>query len=135
IPVSYDAARPFNINVSDDGPVESFSSHNNGNPQGTVDMIPYLKDMVGRTLASTEMLRPGKVRLLLERYAGKSVQLPAHEGMDDTAYGSLKIYQDEVVEELGRYAKSHSVKDIDEVVAGLGDATLSNIWKEIKTRL
>ena len=57
--VSYDVARPFNINVSDDGPVESYSSHNNGNPQGAVDMIPYLKDMVTRSLASTELLRPG----------------------------------------------------------------------------
>ena len=135
IPVSYDAARPFNINVSDDGPVESFSSHNNGNPQGTVDMIPYLKDMVGRTLASTELLRPGKIRLLLERYAGKSVQLPAHEGMDDNVYGSLKVYQDEVVEELGRYAQNHSIKDIDDVVAVMNDEALSNIWKDIKTRL
>ena len=133
--VSYDVARPFNINVSDDGPVESYSSHNNGNPQGAVDMIPYLKDMVTRSLASTELLRPGKVRLLLERYAGRSVQLPAHEGIDDSAYGSLKVYQDEVVEELGRYAGNHSVKEIDEMVASFNDASLSETWKEIKERI
>lgn len=133
--VPYDAVKPFNINVSDDGPVESFSSHNNGNPQGTVNMIPYLKEMATRSLASTELLRPGKVRLLLERYAGKSVQLPAHEGIDDSVYGSLKVYQDEVVDELGRYAKNHSVKDVDEMVATMNDVALSNTWKEIKTRL
>ena len=133
--VPYDAVKPFNINVSDDGPVESFSSHNNGNPQGTVNMIPYLKEMATRSLASTELLRPGKVRLLLERYAGKSVQLPAHEGIDDSIYGSLKVYQDEVVDELGRYAKNHSVKDVDEMVATMNDVALSNTWKEIKTRL
>lgn len=134
-PVSYDATRPFNINVSDDGPVESYSSHNNGDPQGTVYMIPYLKDMVTRSLASTELLRPGKVRLLLERYTGRSVQLPAHKGIDDSAYGSLKVYQDEVVEELRRYAGNHSVKEIDEMVASINDASLSETWKEIKERI
>ena len=135
LPASYDAARPFNINVSDDGPVESYSSHNNGNPQGAVDMIPYLKDMVTRSLASTELLRAGKVRLLLERYAGRSVQLPAHEGIDDAAYGSLKVYQDEVVEELGRYAKNHSLNDIDEMVASFDNSDLQSVWNEIRKRL
>ena len=98
-------------------------------------MIPYLKDMVTRSLASTELLRPGKVRLLLERYTGRSVQLPAHKGIDDSAYGSLKVYQDEVVEELRRYAGNHSVKEIDEMVASINDASLSETWKEIKERI
>jgi hypothetical protein len=132
--VSYDSAKPFNINVSDDGPVESYSSHNNGNPQGAVDMIPFLKDMESRSLASTEMLRPGKVKLLLERYAGMSVQLPAHEGIDDAVYGSLKVYQDEVMEELGRYAKNHSVKEIDEMVSSINDSDLLAVWNEIRKR-
>lgn len=133
--VPYDKVKPFNIDVSDDGPVESYGSHNTGNPAGTIDMIPYLKDMIGRTLAKTEMLRPGKLRLLLERYAGKSVQLPAHEGIDDSAYGSLAVYRQEVVEELGRYAKNHSIRDIDQMVASFNDSEFENTWKEIRKRL
>lgn len=132
VKVPYDASKPFNICVTDDGPVESFSSHNNGSPRGKMDVIPYLKDMATRSLTSTEMLRPEKLRLLLERYAGRSVQLPAHQGVDDNAYGSLKVYQEEVVEELARYAGNHSVKEIDKAVAGLNDEDLSKIWKEIR---
>lgn len=133
--VPYDKVKPFNIDVSDDGPVESYGSHNTGNPAGTIDMIPFLKDMIDRTLTKTEMLRSGKLQLLLERYAGKSVQLPAHEGIDDSAYGSLAVYRQEVVEELGRYARNHSVKDIDQMVDSFNNSELENTWKEIRKRL
>lgn len=131
----YDKGKPFNIVVSDDGPVESYSSHNNGDPAGAVDMIPFLKDKIGQGLSSTEMLRPGKLRLLLERYAGLSVQLPAHEGIDDDVYGSLKVYREEVVEELSRYASNHAVKEIDNMVETISDPDLSSVWGQIKPQL
>ncbi len=128
----YDKNKPFNIVISDDGPVESYSSHNNGDPAGSVDMIPFLKEMMERGLSSTELLRPGKLRLLLERYAGSSIQLPAHEGIDDNVYGSLCVYRKEVVDELSRYASNHSVKEIDDMAASLSDTSIYAVWTQIK---
>ena len=135
--VDYDPVKPFNINISDDGPVERYGSHNSGNPSGTVDMIPYLKDMASRSLAYTEMLRPGKVRLLLERYAGRSVQLPAHVGIDDNVYGSLSVYRQEVVEEMNRYVQHHSLQELEDVVRVIivADSSLKDCWEDIRPRL
>lgn len=135
--IDYDPVKPFNINISDDGPVESYGSHNTGLPAGTLDMIPYLRDMASRSLAATEMLRPGKVRLLLERYAGKSVQLPAHEGAHDNAYGSLTVYRQEIVEELARYARNHSLQELEAAVKPIveGNPSLIDSWNEIKPQI
>lgn len=135
--IDYDPVKPFNINISDDGPVESYGSHNTGLPAGTLDMIPYLRDMASRSLSTTEMLRPGKVHLLLERYAGKSAQLPAHEGVDEGAYGSLAVYRQEVVEELARYAKNHSLEELEAAVRPIVESNfiLKESWNEIKRKI
>ena len=72
--------------------------------------------MFTRSLAETEQLMPGKLLLLLNRYAGNSVQLPPHEGVDDTVYGSLAIYRQEVIEELSQWAANHSFEELDAAV-------------------
>lgn len=96
----YDSDKQFNINIYDDGPVESYGSHRATVGTGIVNEIPFLKEMFSKGLAETEQLIPGKLLLLLERYQGNSIQLPAHKGIDDTVYGSLAIYQQEIIEEL-----------------------------------
>lgn len=52
--------------------------------------------MFTQTLTETEQLTSEKLLLLLERYMGNSLALPAHEGVDDKVYGSLTVYQQEV---------------------------------------
>lgn len=128
----YDPGKAFNINIVDDGPVESYGGHSSMIPTRDVDVLPYLRDMVDHTSRRTEVLRPEKLRLLLERYLGASVQLPAHEGVDDTVYGSLAIYRQEVQEELTYYAKRHSLDEVDQMAASLEDERLLGTWEQIK---
>lgn len=78
-----------------------------------IDDVPYLKAMFERGLAQNEVLTSGKLLLLLERYMGESIQLPAHEGVDDTVYGSLAVYRREIVEELTCWVKSRSAEELD----------------------
>ena len=99
--------------------------------------------MFAKGLAGTERLMPGKLLLMLERYQGKSVQLPTHEGVDDTVYGSLAIYQREVVEELAVFSQNHSLEELDaavqEAVSSVEDeaeaAAYTETWSEIKNQL
>ncbi|MEK4436349.1 alpha/beta hydrolase family protein [Paenibacillus sp. FSL K6-2862] len=139
----YDSKKPFNLNIYDDGTVESYGSHRATSGTGVTDDIPYLRDMFSRSLAETEMLMPRKLLLLLDRYQGRSVQLPAHEGMDDTVYGSLVIYQQEVVEELSQWAKNHSMDELNHFVqnsiTNIEDEAAKNryadAWRKIKVEL
>ena len=109
----FDVEKLFNILIYDDGPTQSYGSHRAASGTGMIDDVPYLKAMFERGLAQNEVLTSGKLLLLLERYMGDSIQLPAHEGVDDTVYGSLAIYRQEIVEELTCWVKSHSVEELD----------------------
>ena len=134
------AERLLTINVFDDGPMSAKGSHTAPGTNGSMDTMPYLEDMLSRTLAGTERLVPEKLLLLLNRYLGTSVQLPAHEGVDDTIYGSLAMYRQEVVEELSQYARNHSLEELDAAVLaaieGDEDADeLATAWQEIKAQI
>lgn len=133
----YDMAKPFNLNIYDDGPTESYASHRAKLGIGFIDDVPYLKQQLERSLAQNEMLMPAKLRLLLERYQGRSIQLPAHTGIDDSAYGSLKVYQQEVVEELTNYAKHHSLEELNTAMLGVtaNNSMLISTWEEVKQQI
>lgn len=125
------------INIFDDGPMNPKGSHTAPGTTGSMDTIPYLEEMFSRTLAGTEKPAPGKLVLLLERYLGNSTQLPAHEGVDDTVYGSLVVYRQEVVEELSQYAANHSLEELDTAVddaleSADNRAELETAWVAIK---
>ncbi len=125
----------FNLNIIDNGPVEAYGDHSSGPAgKGVLDYITYMETMMAKGLAGTERLMPGKIRLLLERYQGKAVQLPAHEGIDDSVYGSLAVYRKEVAEELATYARNHSLEELDEAVLGAiaDDPSYAATWQEIK---
>ena len=132
--------RLLTINVFDDGPISPKGSHTAPNTTGSMDTMPYLEEMFSKSLAETEKAVPKKLLLLLERYAGNSMQLPAHEGVDDTVYGSLAMYRKEVVEELRQYVKNHSMEELEAVVlkpleiSENKDALLS-AWTEIREAL
>ena len=125
------------INIFDDGPMSGKGSHTAPGTSGSMDTIKYLEDMFSRTLAQTEKAAPEKLLLLLERYLGNSAQLPAHEGADDTVYGSLAIYRQEVAEELAQYLRNHSAEELDAAIAaairGSGSETeLRAVWEGIR---
>ncbi|SDD54027.1 Acetyl xylan esterase (AXE1) [Paenibacillus sp. CF095] len=103
----YAADKRFNLNIYDEGPVEGYGSHRIQPGTGRIDDTPYLEEMLSITAAKTNVLTVEKLRLLLERYQGKSVQLPTHEGVDDEVYGSLNIYRKEVFEELSEWKKDN----------------------------
>lgn len=109
----YNEEKLFNLNIYDDGPTESYGSHRATSGTGVVNDVPYLKAMFDRGLVQNEILTNGKLILLLERYMGESVQFPVHEGVDDSIYGSLAIYRQEIVEELACWAKNHSIDELD----------------------
>ncbi|MBQ3822732.1 MAG: hypothetical protein II807_06740, partial [Thermoguttaceae bacterium] len=128
------------INILDDGPMNAKGSHTAPGTTGGVNTIPYLEAMFSQTLAKTERAVPEKLLLMLERYRGKSVQLPAHENADDAVYGSLAVYREEIVDELARYAANRSLAELDEAAAAAiksaedADA-LAKVWAEIKSKI
>lgn len=104
--------KPFQIDIYDEKEPQSYGSHGTGLPQGYASDIAYLKRYMKDGNVS-QFLTKEKAVLLLERYAGISMQLPAHDGNPDI-YGSRDIYQKEVTEELLSYAVSHPEEDICE---------------------
>ncbi len=111
----FDADKRFNLNIFDDGPVEGYGSHRSQVSTNRIKDTVYLEEMFSRTAARTNKLTPEKLRSFLERYEGKSVQLPPHEGIDDNVYGSLKIYQKEVCEQLADWKKNNGENALEEV--------------------
>lgn len=129
--------KAFTLNIYDDGLCEGYGGHRAGEGGSSADNLVFLETMFSRTLSQTEFLTEGKLRLLLQRYAGLSEQLPAHEGGDDSLYGSLAVYREEVIEELSRYASNHSVAELEGAVAPIiaSDETLAGAWKEIREKI
>ena len=131
------------IDIFDDGPTQSYGSHSASTSSATIVDTRFVEDMFARGLAETEQLMPGKILLLLNRYAGRSIQLPTHEGVDDTVYGSLAVYKQEVVEELSQWAHNHSVEELDaavmEAITTVEDPeeaeVLIETWREIEEQL
>lgn len=100
--------------------------------------------MMSKTLKETEKLAPEKVMLMLERYEGNSLALPAHNGADDTVYGSLAIYRKEIVDELSVYKNNHSLEELEEtVIKSINELSENDIekqihldiWNDIKSKL
>ncbi|WP_054957905.1 alpha/beta hydrolase family protein [Paenibacillus dakarensis] len=128
------------INVIDDGPISAKGSHVAPNTTGGYDSMPYLQDMMDKTLRNTEKLVPEKLLLLLDRYLGNSKQLPAHEGINDNVYGSLAIYQKEVADELSTWVENHSLEEMDSAMQealsnSANKEQYTEVWNEIKAHI
>ena len=111
----YDAKKRFNLNIFDDGPVEGYGTHSSRMDVGRRRDVPYLKEMLAKSAAKTNVLTPAMLRSLLLRYQGKSIALPAHRDVDDTVYGSLAVYQREIREELAYWTKHHGEAALESV--------------------
>ena len=115
----YDAKKRFNLNIFDDGPVEGYGTHSSRMDVGRRRDVPYLKEMLAKSAAKTNVLTPAMLRSLLLRYQGVSIALPAHRDVDDTVYGSLAVYQREIREELAYWTKHH------------GEAALESVFEKV----
>lgn len=111
----FDEDKRFQINIWDNGPVEGYGSHSSQIGTAKWDDIPYLQSLFARAAVKTNVLSSEKLSMLLERFSGKSIQLPAHEGIDDSVYGSLNIYRLEVCEELTEWTRVNGIKALEEV--------------------
>ena len=128
------ADKMFNLNICDDGQPEGYGSHSASMGNGRADDTPYLERMFSETAAKTNMLTPEKLRLLLERYQGKSVQMPVHVGVDDRVYGSLAMYRREVCELLNDWREDYGAVALDEVFAEVIQAeTNADIRREFRS--
>lgn len=125
------------INIFDDGPMNPKGTHAAPGTTGNLDTTAYLEEMFRRTLRETEQLIPEKLLLLLERYQGKSVQLPAHENVNDEIYGSLRMYRLEIIQELSQYAENHSLEALEAAMeqairSAPNPQELTPCWLEIR---
>lgn len=100
----------FNIVILDEGAIEGYASHSIYPGTGRADDTPYLEAMFLRGATKTNVLTKEKLEMLVTRYEGKSVQLPAHKGIEDEVYGSLAVYRKEVVGELKKWVSDNGMK-------------------------
>lgn len=128
------------INIFDDGPMNPKGTHTALGTTGNLDTVKFLEDMFEKNLKDTEKAESAKLILMLERYSGESVQLPPHEGIDDTVYGSLVVYRQEIIEELRVYIANHSFKELDDQMEtainnSKDPGKFSEIWNVVKVEL
>ena len=137
----FNADKMFNIVVYDDGKTQAWGNHTSTGGTGLVNDVAYLKAMIDKGLKNNEILTNGKLLLLLARYQGNSVQLPAHKNADETVYGSLAMYQQEVVAHLQTWADNHSFDELDlavkTAIASQPEKQAENAkaWNEIAQKL
>ena len=77
--------------------------------------VPYLKAMLEKGARVHTDLTPDMLSFLLDQYNGRTQALPAHTGVDDTVYGSLRVYQRKVLMELSMWLSWHSEDELMEV--------------------
>lgn len=128
------------INVYDDGPPERNDSHASIHNRTVISPMNHLRTQLDQGLRNTETLSVDKLALLIDRYQGNSLQLPAHEGVSDTTYGSLTVYRQEIVDTLARWADHHSLDDLQDVatqatntVSEPDKAAAEATWDEIES--
>jgi hypothetical protein len=107
IRIPFDISKRFNIVVFDEGAVEGVAGHSKQLQPGSYDARAYMEAQIRRSCRETNWLTAGKLALMAERYAGKCILLPAHDGIDDQVYGSNSVHRREVMEELSLYAEDH----------------------------
>lgn len=113
----FDADKQFNLNILDDGAPEGYGSHSARMDVGRRRDVPYLKEMLGRTAAKTNVLTSGMLQYMLDLYNGKSVAYPVHKNADSEVYGSAAMYQKKVCMELSQWIKHHGKDSLMKVFA------------------
>lgn len=108
----YDPDKMFNINILDDGAPEGYGSHSSRMDVGHRRDIPYLKDMLAKTAARTNVLSVDMLKYMLELYAGNSVAYPICPDVDQSVFGSLTVYRQKVCMELAQWCRHHGKESV-----------------------
>jgi len=116
IDLPFDPDKDYTLDIFDEGPMESYSGHRLIDAKGGTDNTCFIKEMFRRGAAATVRLSEEKLKLLLQRYDGESIALPPRTGIDDTVYGSLAVYRQEIQQELADWVLDHSVEAYREVL-------------------
>ena len=103
----FDETKRFNIVIYDEGPIESYGSHRTLPGTGVSYDTEYLECMFQKKACATNILSIGKLKSLIDRFRGVSIQLPPRIGIDDEVYGSLAVYRKEVVDALLKWSKDN----------------------------
>ena len=133
IELPFDPDRPFTIDIYEEGAPEAYAGHSLNSFTEVLSDLPFLRYCFSRGCSGTNFLTKGKIRILLERYTGCSVNLPAHEGADDSVYGSLAVYREEILEMFRQYRSSHPDEKVVRMLreAAEADSALSEAAEEI----
>lgn len=98
-----------------DGVIHPENMHYSSEDVRLYDYDIFFETLKEIKLKDTQILTKEKIIMLLKRYLGKSEQLIAHVGVDDNVYGSLKIYQKEIEDDLSVYLEHKSLSELDEL--------------------
>lgn len=137
----FDEKRRFCINMVDDGAPEGYGTHSSKIGGAHRDDRAYLARMIELSAAKTNTLTPAMLRSQLLRYLGRDSVLPAHIGVDDTVYGSLAVYREEVKQELGEWLAANDAEQLQAVLGQMPCQTeeehteLIQTMKEILTQI
>ena len=118
--IPFDSHKQFNINIFDDGPVEGYGAHTSRMQEGRYIVIPYLKEMFGKSAAETVQMTPAMLEFLLKQYEGKSIALPARCA-NETVYGSETVYREKVKFELNTWLQDHSLPELDLIISHVSE--------------
>lgn len=131
--LEYDPDYLVNIDIFDDGPTEAYASHRVNYGTGYFDDHNFDTVILGRTLSDTEKLVPDKLALLLDRYNGNSLQLPAHYGCPQEIYGSIEMYRRQIVDELSLWAECNSLEELESAMKAVtkGNYSVLPVYESI----
>ncbi len=130
IPIPYNKDYEFNINIFDEGPMESYAGHRLLTASGGLISEEYLAYNMERGAAQTVWLTPEKLENMLDRYNGNSIPLPHRPGVDESLYGSPTIYRKEITEELLDWKNNHSMGDLNAIMEELISSVTDSKHKE-----
>lgn len=115
VPLKYDDVM-LHICIYEDGLIKKENSHNSPENINVIDYEKFFDSIKKVNPKDCIILTEEKAFLLIKKYIGDCEQIKAHTGIDDSIYGSLAIYQNEVVDELQIYIDDNSFDRLDNIM-------------------
>ena len=115
VPLQYDSEM-LHICIYEDGEIKKVNSHNSPDNVDVIDYTNFFNSIKNINPRDCRVLTEEKAFLLMKKYNGDCEQLIAHINVDDTIYGSLAVYQKEVIDELQIYVDDNSFDKLDNIM-------------------
>lgn len=115
VPLQYDSEM-LHICIYEDGEIKKENSHNSPDNIDVIDYSNFFNSINNINPRDCRVLTNEKAFLLMKKYNGDCEQLIAHKNVDDNVYGSLAIYQKEVIDELQIYVDDNSFDKLDNIM-------------------